>query len=238
MLLHRRLRRPAVHRPTSATSSTTRRARSPATRRPRASTRGAACRCAARGDGDNDVLQYWFGAYLAVRRRRPRRRTATAFDAARRRRPVHGSRRGASTAPDSADNQDDTSSFIATSGILPPDEFKQFESWPSARYDKPGGPFDPHTGDQYVYSQIADVSYKRLTRTIAVPAGGGSMSFWTSYDTEADWDFLFVEARTPWAGRLDDPAGRQRPHDARRPVESCAGRLGRRCTRSSTTTRR
>ena len=47
-----------------------------------------------------------------------------------------------------------------------------------------------------MYSQIADVSYKRLTRDIAVPAGGGSMSFWTSYDTEAEWDHLFVEAHT------------------------------------------
>ena len=77
------------------------------------------------------------------------------------------------------------SSFLATSGILPVDQFKQFESWPSARYDKPGGPFAPHTGNQYVYSQIADVSYKRLTREVAVPAAGGSLTFWTSYDTEA-----------------------------------------------------
>jgi bacillopeptidase F (M6 metalloprotease family) len=48
-----------------------------------------------------------------------------------------------------------------------------------------------------MYSQLADVSYKRLTREIAVPEGGGNLSFWTSYDTEADWDHLFVEARTP-----------------------------------------
>ena len=89
------------------------------------------------------------------------------------------------------------SSFLATSGILPPDQFKQFESWPAARYDKPGGPFDPHTGTQYVFSQIADVSYKRLTREIAVPPAGGFLSFWTSYDTELHWDHLFVEARTP-----------------------------------------
>jgi hypothetical protein len=40
----------------------------------------------------------------------------------------------------------------------------QFNSWPSACWDKPDGPFAPHTGDQYVYSQIADVSDKRLTR--------------------------------------------------------------------------
>ena len=29
-----------------------------------------------------------------------------------------------------------------------------------------------------------------------MPAGGGDLTFWTSYDTEADWDFLAVEART------------------------------------------
>ena len=27
------------------------------------------------------------------------------------------------------------------------DEYPQFESWPSSRWDKPGGPFEPHTGE-------------------------------------------------------------------------------------------
>ena len=85
---------------------------------------------------------------------------------------------------------------MATSGILPPDEFPQFESWPSTRWDKPGGPFAPHTGNQYVYSRIADASYKRLTREISVPAAGGNLTFWTSFDTEEHWDFLAVEARS------------------------------------------
>jgi hypothetical protein len=85
---------------------------------------------------------------------------------------------------DSANNQDNANSFITTSGILPASTYPQFTSWAAARYDRPGGPFDPHTGDHYVYSQIADVSYKQLTRTIDVPAGGGKLSFWTSYDTE------------------------------------------------------
>jgi hypothetical protein len=56
---------------------------------------------------------------------------------------------------------------VASSGILPLDDFPQFESWPSTRWDKPGGPFDPHTGQRYAYSQIADVTYKRLIREIA-----------------------------------------------------------------------
>ena len=147
------------------------------------------------GDGVNDVLQYYFGGYLQVGGDGIDPDSGEPFD-------VNGvddpfaSLAWGLNGPDSADNQDSASSSIATSGILPPDEFPQFESWPSSRYDKPGGPFDPHTGQQYVYSQIADVSYKRLTREIAVPASGGDLTFWTSYDTEADWDFLTVEART------------------------------------------
>lgn len=53
------------------------------------------------------------------------------------------------------------------------------------------------TGDAVVYSQTADESYKRLTQQFAVPPGGGFLSFWVAYDTEKDWDFLFVEARSP-----------------------------------------
>ena len=41
----------------------------------------------------------------------------------------------------------------------------------------------------------ANNSYKRLTRTIAVPAGGGNLSFWVTRDTEPAWDHFFVEAR-------------------------------------------
>ena len=66
----------------------------------------------------------------------------------------------------SANNQDHSASFIATSGILPAQTYPQFESWASAKYVRPGGPFDPATGTYYAYSQIADVAYKRLSRTI------------------------------------------------------------------------
>ena len=59
----------------------------------------------------------------------------------------------------------------------------------------------PRTGDQYAISQKGDPSYKRLARTITVPAAGASLSFWINRDTEADWDFVFVEART--AGEND-----------------------------------
>jgi hypothetical protein len=97
----------------------------------------------------------------------------------------------------SAGNQDHSASFIPTSTLLPSNRFPEIpESWISARYDRTGGPFDPHTGSHYMHSQIGDQSYKRLTRTISVPAGGANMSFWTSFNTEADWDFVMVEAHT------------------------------------------
>lgn len=144
------------------------------------------------GDAMNDVLEYWFGAYLLNLGAGVGEDNLfdvfgidTPFDA------VSLTFNGA----DSAENGTNANSFIATSGILPPPTYPQFESWVSAKYDRPGGPFDPHTGDGYAYSQIADVSYKQLTRTIDVPAAGGNLSFWTSYNTEVDWDFLFVEAR-------------------------------------------
>ena len=54
----------------------------------------------------------------------------------------------------------------------------------------------PVAGDQFLYSQIANATYKRLTRTITVPAGGADMSFQVDRDTEPGWDFVFVEART------------------------------------------
>ena len=54
----------------------------------------------------------------------------------------------------------------------------------------------PTTGTQLAISGQADSSYKRLTRTIAVPAGGATLSFWITRDTEPSWDFVFVEAHT------------------------------------------
>ena len=55
----------------------------------------------------------------------------------------------------------------------------------------------PTTGDQFAYSQQGDFGYKRLTRTIAVPASGAQLSFWVDYETEELWDYVFVEAHTP-----------------------------------------
>lgn len=53
----------------------------------------------------------------------------------------------------------------------------------------------PRTGGHYVLSGGDDNGYKRLSRTIAVPAGGGHLTFHVTRDTEPTWDFFAVEAR-------------------------------------------
>ncbi|GAA1759154.1 M14 family metallopeptidase [Agromyces humatus] len=150
------------------------------------------------GDFTNDVMQYWLGAFLTISD------AGTTddglLDAIGVDTPLTDLAWGFNGA-DSAANQGHSNSFITTSGILDPAVYPQFESWVAGRWDREGGPFEPRTGEAYAYSQLGDVSYKRLTNTIDVPAGGATMSFWTSYDTEVEWDHLAVEART--AGQDD-----------------------------------
>ena len=168
-------------------------------------------------DGTNDVLEYWFGTYLLNNGAGlGEEGVHDAFGVGSPFAPLTLSFNGA----DSAQNQTNANSFISTSGILPAATYPQFTSDVAAKYDRPGGPFDPHTGSSYAYSQIADVSFKRLKRTINVPAGGATVDFWTSYDTEPDWDFVFVEAHTVgqdnWT-TLPDMNG----HNAQNTGQSC-----------------
>ena len=63
-------------------------------------------------------------------------------------------------------------------------------------YDPPAV---PPTGEQFAIAQKATEgpSYKRLMRTITVPADDEmTLDFWVTRDTESDWDYLFVEAHT------------------------------------------
>jgi hypothetical protein len=140
-----------------------------------------------------DFLQYWLGAYSYVSD------GGTGADGPY---PVEGTAgtfegfEGDLNAQGSAQNQDHTASFLTTSSFLPPAEFPQFTSSAVADWIRPGGaPYDPRTGDWYLYSQQDDVSYKRLTRTVDLTGATASeLRFWTSYDIETDWDYLFVEA--------------------------------------------
>ena len=177
----------------------------------------------------NDVLEYWFGAYVyagtdGVRRGRQHLRRP------RHRRPVH--RRLVGLQRPRQRRQPGQRRLVHRDQRHPAGgpSSRSSRAGPSAKYDKPGGPFEPHTGSEYVYSQIADVTYKRLTREITVPAGGGNLTFWTSYDTEAAWDHLFVEARNAgqdnWTtlpdanGHTNNETGPQLPRGLERPASA------------------
>jgi Peptidase family M1 domain/Peptidase M1 N-terminal domain/Immune inhibitor A peptidase M6 len=73
--------------------------------------------------------------------------------------------------------------------------------WDAIDSDLLGPPASPRTGSRYAISQRGMPAFKRLQRTIAVPSGGATMTFWVTRDAEPNWDFFFVEAHT--AG-LDD----------------------------------
>jgi len=57
----------------------------------------------------------------------------------------------------------------------------------------------PRTGTRMALTQDGEPAYKRLTRTIDVPAGGATLSFQVTRNTEQQWDYFFVEARTAGA---------------------------------------
>ncbi len=144
----------------------------------------------------NDFTQYWLGAYEYIDNGgtdpdgNPYAVTGTdgAFEG------FEGTFNGG----DSANNQNHTASFLPTSGFLPPDEFPQFTSGVALDWLREGAaPYDPYTGDWYLFSGRDDVSWKRLTRTVDLTgASTGNLTFQTSYSTEADWDYLVVEAHT------------------------------------------
>ena len=141
----------------------------------------------------NDFQQYWLGAYNYVSNGGsgddgpfPVSGVAGAFDGFA----------GTFNGGDSADNQAHTASLLATSSFLPPAEFPQFTSSVPVKWVRPGAaPYDPHTGEWYMYSQLADQGWKRMTRTVDLTsATSGELSFQMSHDTELDWDYVIVEA--------------------------------------------
>jgi hypothetical protein len=101
--------------------------------------------------------------------------------------------------PESKQNQVNVYSFLTTSSILHPDTYPQFASEQAVKLDRPPA-FDPPEGTGYAYSQRADGGYKRLTRTIdlssVTAAQAPALQFQASWDTEPDFDYVFVEAHT------------------------------------------
>ena len=152
------------------------------------------------GDSQGDPIEYLFGAAITSAGGGLDPDTGDPFGVAGIDDPFTGLTWGFN-GPDSAQNQTNNSSFIATGDFLrvtdPAGSFPQFESWPAAEYQSGlAGPFDPHTGQSFMWSNRADEAYKRLSRTITVPSGGATLKFWTSYNLELDFDYLVVEAHT------------------------------------------
>ena len=153
------------------------------------------------GDSQGDPIEYTFGAAVTTADGGSDPETFEPFEVEGIDDPLDGLGPFGFNGADSAQNHVTNSSFIATGDFLkvtdPMDSFPQFESWPAAEYlSGLAGPFDPHTGQSFMWSDRADEAYKRLTRTIDVPAGGTTLSFWTSYNLELDFDYMIVEAHT------------------------------------------
>jgi hypothetical protein len=152
------------------------------------------------GDSQGDPIEYLFGAAITTPLGGSDPETGEPFDVAGIDTPLAGLSWGFNGA-DSAQNQTANASLVATGDFLkvtdPTHSFPQFESWPAAEYQSGlAGPLDPHTGQSFMWSQLADEAYKRLTRTITVPAGGATLSLWTSFNLELNFDYLIVEAHT------------------------------------------
>jgi hypothetical protein len=149
----------------------------------------------------DDFLQYWLGAYLFVEDGGTDRGDPattdddTAF-------PVVGTDDpfvGATSSPwtinqtFAAGRDATTQSFITTSSILKAGTYPQFTSTaPGEWVTGIAGPYEPFSPTHYVYSQRADVRYQRLMKSFTV-GGDNQFSFQVSYDTEPEWDFVFVE---------------------------------------------
>jgi hypothetical protein len=137
----------------------------------------------------DDYFQYYLGAYMHIEGGGMDPVSDLPFDViGQDGDPVLGGLSFSIQGGTGANNQGYADDLVLTSAFLP-----HFDHSIAARYDRPGGPFDPHSGDYYVYSQMADMAFKRLGGTFTLPAGSPTLKFWVSYDIEADWDFAFVE---------------------------------------------
>ena len=170
----------------------------------------------------NDFQQYWLGAYNYVSDGGTDPDSGAPYGVSGIAGPFDGFA-GTFNGGDSADNQGHTASLLPTSSFLPAAEFPQFASSAPMQWARPfAGPYEPFTGDWFVYSQQADLGWKRLSRTVDLTgATSGSLEFKISHDTEFDWDFVVVEAHEVGSDQwttLPDSNG----HTAQVTGESCA----------------
>ena len=139
----------------------------------------------------DDFLQYWLGANTYI--------SDGGLDESGNTLPVSGVAAPFGPGPYRLANDGHTATFLLTSSIYDPATYPQWAGGKKLlQYDRPGGsPFDPRTGLWFMSAGTADRSYRRLTKTIDLTGKtAAELSFWTSYDLESEYDYMFVEART------------------------------------------
>ena len=141
------------------------------------------------GDLSDDFFQYYLGAFTHVDYGGIDSATGLPFSVVGEENdPVFGGLSFALSGGSGANNQLQSASFLPTSQFLP-----HFDTTLAARYERPGSPFSPYSGNYYMYSQQLDIAYKRLGQRFTVPEDNPILSFRASYDIESDWDYAFVE---------------------------------------------
>ena len=141
----------------------------------------------------DDFRQYWLGAYS-------RTDVADRPGVVGIAEPVEGYAASfGGPVVDGANPLDEAGAYVATSDVLPVEQFPQFASQAALEYTASGGqdPFGPVEGERYAGVLHADDTWTRLTRTVDVPAGStAELQLQLSYDTEEAYDHVLVEART------------------------------------------
>jgi hypothetical protein len=51
----------------------------------------------------------------------------------------------------------------------------------------------PHSGNYEWHSDVGNWRWNRLGQTFDIPVGGATLTFWTYYEIEPDWDYGYVE---------------------------------------------
>ena len=141
----------------------------------------------------NDFFQYYMGAYLRVEDGGSWDDATGAVQSVVGTPPFSGAWTPEAQAGDPGAGAP-TATLASTSSLLHTEAYDDFSEVIGSWARSESGPFSPHGGQQYLYSGADDEAYKRLSTQVDVPASGGTLTFFTSFDIELDWDYLFVEA--------------------------------------------
>ncbi len=146
----------------------------------------------------DDFLQYWLGAYTYITGGGQHPDDGSVFAVDGTEAPFDALALTINGA-DSAANAVQAPTLLVTSSILDPDQYPLFaDSRSVARWERPfAAPFGPVDGDWFVSAGATDTAYKRLAKTFDLTGEtGATLDLSTSFDLEADYDYIFVEIHT------------------------------------------